>query len=172
MSYSCMVDKKFTEAVNELTALYDVDELDECIAGAHELLSDSAIPRYHKMKTLLILASTAEDWKEANAYRLEIETICRQVRAWHPIGEAANIDEYLAEIRGTLDELLSVINEEEREEHDYEAYKMMADNEERVDDERAMEEGDHAISDDADGEHSEADGDEGKVEEDKQAQNT
>jgi hypothetical protein len=116
-----IIDDQFTDRFNEANALWDEDRLEECIVKARELLAEPAIPRYHEIKTLLLLASTVEDWYEANGYRIEAEGLWRIVRRWHPEGEDEELDGYMAEIRGVLDEADRVLQEEEPYNSDSEA---------------------------------------------------
>ena len=46
----------------------------------------AAIPRYHRMRTLLLLGSTVGDWDEAHEYWENAETLGRIVRRWRPAG--------------------------------------------------------------------------------------
>lgn len=54
------IDKQFTKAFNDIADVYnaadDDDELslNKCIADARALLAEPAIPRYHRIKTLLM----------------------------------------------------------------------------------------------------------------------
>ena len=56
------IDRAFTDAFNEVNQLYRDDKLGECIEKARSLLRESALPRYHRMRTLVLLGSTLEDW--------------------------------------------------------------------------------------------------------------
>lgn len=60
------IDIRFMNEFNEANELYINDQLDECIAKARDLLQDPAIPRYHHMKTLVLLGSTLGEWEEAD----------------------------------------------------------------------------------------------------------
>jgi len=53
-------NRAFTEAINELNKYYVDHELDTCIEKARELLQDSALPRYHRIRTLVLLGSAVE----------------------------------------------------------------------------------------------------------------
>ncbi|KAI2488363.1 hypothetical protein Ptr902_02496 [Pyrenophora tritici-repentis] len=52
------VDKKFAKVINEMIHLYDTDELDLAIAKAYELLHETFMAPYHRMKAFLLLGST------------------------------------------------------------------------------------------------------------------
>ncbi|KAG9376976.1 Dimer-Tnp-hAT domain containing protein [Pyrenophora tritici-repentis] len=51
------VDKKFDKVINEMIHLYDTDELDLAIAKAYELLHETSMAPYHRMKAFLLLGS-------------------------------------------------------------------------------------------------------------------
>jgi hypothetical protein len=110
---SLIIDKEFSIAFNEAKALYDADRLDECIAKAQKMLGDPATPRYHRMKTLVLLASTLGDWIDAYACCVEAETLWALTRQWHPEGKIEALDIFMTETRNSLDELYEVLAEEE-----------------------------------------------------------
>jgi hypothetical protein len=87
---------------------------------ARELPSEPAIPRYHRIKTLLLLTSTIKDQDEANSYRIEAEALWQVDRRWHPEGEDEKLDGYMAEIRGVLKEADRVLQEKEPYDYDLE----------------------------------------------------
>jgi hypothetical protein len=51
--------RDFTDAFNEANKLYDEDDLEACIVKCRELLEDPAMPRYCRMRTLVLLGSCA-----------------------------------------------------------------------------------------------------------------
>ncbi|KAH4635133.1 hypothetical protein HBH81_121990 [Parastagonospora nodorum] len=118
MATQSIIDVQFTDAFNEAKALYDADRLDECIAKARELLEDPAIPRYHQIKTLILLGSTLGEWSDANSCLVDAEALWALTRRWHPEGEDKDVDIFMAEIRTSLDELAGVLREEEPEDYD------------------------------------------------------
>jgi hypothetical protein len=140
MSRESIIDSQFTDGFNEANALWEQDRLEECIVKAHELLAEQAIPRYHRMKTLLLLASTVGDWYEANSYRVEAEALWQIVRRWHPEGEDENIDGHMAEIRGILEDADRMLQEEEPKDYDLddEVQHMVRNHDEEVADAQAM----------------------------------
>jgi hypothetical protein len=52
-----IIDKQFTKALNAAYKLYHEDRLLECQKAALDLLEDYTMPRYHRMKVLMLLAS-------------------------------------------------------------------------------------------------------------------
>lgn len=118
MATESLIDRQFTDAYNQIHELYDNDELDECIEQAQQLLQDPAIPRYHRMKTYILLVSTIGEWTEANGYRSQAETLWRIVRRWHPEGEDAKVDAAMQELRTALDALKNELEVEQPEDYD------------------------------------------------------
>ena len=76
----------FTSAYNEMQELYDDNDLEEVYERGQVLLADAAIPRYHRMKALLLLSSIASDLEEAQRYHVEAEALWRIVRGQHALG--------------------------------------------------------------------------------------
>jgi hypothetical protein len=68
-------DPEFTNRLKDATQLYNDNDLETCEVLTRDLLADSGIPRYHKMKALLLLASFVEDAEEAN------ECVCEKWKA-------------------------------------------------------------------------------------------
>jgi hypothetical protein len=106
------------ERGHRANAFYRDDKLEECTALARGLLDNLVILRYHRMKTLVLLASTVGDWHEANLFREDADALWRVGRRWHPEGEDKEADEFMAEIRGSLDELDSVLQAEQPRDYD------------------------------------------------------
>lgn len=89
--------------------LYEDDKLEECIEMAQRLLEESAIPRYHRIKVLVTLASVVEDWRDAEVCRVEAEALWARSRDFCPPGANVSVDEALAELRFTLNSFRSVL---------------------------------------------------------------
>ena len=68
-------DQEYTKAINDLIKLYDEDRLDKCAQGAEELLEDYGMPRYHRMKLLVLLANTYADWEPAEPLVVRAEAL-------------------------------------------------------------------------------------------------
>ena len=62
MANDSAIDRAFADAFNEVNRLYGDDKFKECIEKAQSLLDDPALPRYHRMRTLVLLGSTHPDW--------------------------------------------------------------------------------------------------------------
>jgi hypothetical protein len=113
MATGSIIDQRFTDWINEATDLADQGLLEECVVKARELLADDACPRYHRMKTLLLLAAVLDDWYQANECRQDADALWRIVRRWHPVGENETLDTYMAEIRDLLDVCREALAQEE-----------------------------------------------------------
>ncbi|KAK3057643.1 hypothetical protein LTR09_001827 [Extremus antarcticus] len=108
-------ETSFTEAFDKAVALQDENRPEECIEKAQKLLAEPAIPRYHRMRTLLLLGSTVGDWDEAHEYWENAETLGRIVRRWRPAGEDEAIDVPMRALRVEIDDLKKILDEEKPE---------------------------------------------------------
>jgi hypothetical protein len=59
MANDSVIDRAFAEAFRKLNKYYEYDKLDTCVEKARELLQDTALPRYHRIGTLVLLGSAA-----------------------------------------------------------------------------------------------------------------
>jgi hypothetical protein len=107
-----IIEDQFTDALNAAYKLYHEDRLLECQKAALDLLEDYAMPRYHRMKVLILLASILGDWEEANQCRIDAWALYRLVRRWHTIGNGLITDEALDEILVQLGEVDSALEED------------------------------------------------------------
>jgi hypothetical protein len=104
----------FTNAYNEMQELYDNDDLEEVYDRGQVLLADTASPRYHRMKALLLLSSIAFNLGEAQRYHAEAEALWRIVRGQHALGQS-DVDTELSYCRKCLDELAEVLESQRAE---------------------------------------------------------
>ncbi|KZM18403.1 hypothetical protein ST47_g10478 [Ascochyta rabiei] len=81
------IDDSFTDSY-KLQALFDADQLDQCIKDATALLDDPAMPRYHP------------------------KTYWRIERARYNKGQSEVVDKALCELRTILDDLQNALAEE------------------------------------------------------------
>lgn len=117
MSTACeenVIDKHFCDGYNEANDLYGDGCLHECIEKSSALLADTEMPRYYRMKTLLLLASTLGDWDEADTCHRKAEMLWNIVRRWNPVGEDETLDIQIAGLHTELDELKHILEAEER----------------------------------------------------------
>ncbi|KAK4952032.1 hypothetical protein LTR10_009952 [Elasticomyces elasticus] len=97
------VSERFDRAFAELHQISEDDKIDECVELAQILLEESDIPRYHRIKVLIMLSSCTADWREAEAYRVEAEQL------WSFLRDA------LAHLRLCLDSCNEVLQKEKPE---------------------------------------------------------
>jgi hypothetical protein len=77
----------------------------ECQEQALDLLADDAIPRYHRIRKLILLDLILGDWNKANECRIYAWALYELVLRWHSTGSNPTADAYLNEIRNELDDL-------------------------------------------------------------------
>jgi hypothetical protein len=114
------INKAFTDAVNEAGDLYENDRLDECIEKTRALLAVPAVPRYHRMKALILLASVVHDWEEASDCHVAVESLWRVVRRWHPEGEDAELDAFMKDLRDSIDGVGDVLEQTDPVDYEFE----------------------------------------------------
>jgi hypothetical protein len=135
------MNQAFLEAVNHLIHLYNDDMLDECAEGAEELLKDYDMPRYFRMKVLIMLANIQIGWEPAEDYLIRAENLWRCIRRANPEGTHAATDRYLVEIRDFLDDVKGAVEEQKFEEmewgHDDTMEDSVVDGLRKIDDEVA-----------------------------------
>jgi hypothetical protein len=110
-------DQQFTDAFNEALADYKADRLEECDSKLRTLIDDSALPRYHRMKSLVLLGLIVDDFHEANELYVAAEALWHIVRRWHPEGDP-KVDSALKEIWESLEDLDESLREQNPDEYD------------------------------------------------------
>ncbi|KAK1817833.1 hypothetical protein LTR12_007704 [Friedmanniomyces endolithicus] len=93
----------YSRKFNATLWFYERDQLDECAESAQDLLDDPDLPRFHRMKTLILLASIT-GWDDAEDCRIEAEQLWRMAHMQYssPTFDEA---EALTELRTQLDAL-------------------------------------------------------------------
>jgi hypothetical protein len=109
------IDQHFTDGFNHAHDLFLADRLEECEAAAFALLREETIPRYHKMRTLILLGTIVGDWNEAHRYHVAAEAMWRYVRRYHPVGADEGVERAIAELRELLDDLNDALMGDEEE---------------------------------------------------------
>ncbi|KAL1592497.1 hypothetical protein SLS59_009730 [Nothophoma quercina] len=115
MTEASIINQRFSKDLNEAIRLFDIGQTDECLALGMDILEDSACPRYHRMKTLVLLGSVIADWNDANQCRVDAEALWQTTRNYYPEGFDKATDEHMHEVREKLDGLIEVLDKEERE---------------------------------------------------------
>ncbi|OQN96824.1 hypothetical protein B0A48_17384 [Cryoendolithus antarcticus] len=103
MAQQDTISLSFTRAYNDLYALYEADQLDECLEGAENLLREPALPRYHTIKVQLLIASMLPDVDEAWSMHAQAEMLWQVVRMGNPQGQDAEIDATMADLWETVE---------------------------------------------------------------------
>lgn len=103
-------DIAFDTDLRRAWATYENDNLDNCEELLRKMNNDPAVPRYHRVRALVMLASIVEPWVEANEFRLTAERLYMMVRTYHSEGNNPSIDRSLAELRGELDGLKTALD--------------------------------------------------------------
>lgn len=116
MANDSAIDKYFPAAFIGVYKLCDKDDLKASIEGVREHIRDSAIPRRHRMRTLVLLGSAVPDWHEANACHEQAEFAWRIWQRWHPAGDNSKNDTAMGELRASIDELRQATVDEEVDE--------------------------------------------------------
>lgn len=105
MSDTAQTSQTFAQALNQLLGFYEAEELQKCADGAQDLLDDPALPRYHRIKTLVLLAHCLDEYADILDCSWEAERLYLVARDAFPSGEDAPSNEALLELRTSLDEL-------------------------------------------------------------------
>ncbi|KAK0837141.1 hypothetical protein LTR03_013044 [Friedmanniomyces endolithicus] len=93
----------YSRKFNAALWFYDRNQLNECAESARDLLDDPGLPRYHRMKTLILLASIT-GWHDAEECRIEAEQFWRGARVQYS-SPTFDEEEALTELRTQLDAL-------------------------------------------------------------------
>ncbi|KAK1076442.1 hypothetical protein LTR33_008945 [Friedmanniomyces endolithicus] len=93
----------YSRKYNAALWFYDRNQLNECAESAQDLLDDPDLPRFHRMKTLILLASIT-GWHDAEDCRVEAEQLWRMARVQYSI-PTFDEEEALTELRKQLDAL-------------------------------------------------------------------
>jgi hypothetical protein len=107
------IDDAFIVGYKEVKALYDTEKLPECVKKARELIADPAIPRYHHMLTLIILASILEDWNEAKNCLVKANGLWYIIRRGNLPGQDKEVDKVMDKIWEELNKVEEALRKEE-----------------------------------------------------------
>ncbi|KAK3048312.1 hypothetical protein LTR09_010305 [Extremus antarcticus] len=86
MSTSAQPLSQWSLADSRVRSFYDNDGLDKCVEGTQDLLDDGSLPRYHRMKTLILLAYSLEERGEMHECSEEAEWLYMIARDFYPAG--------------------------------------------------------------------------------------
>lgn len=86
--------------------LFDEEEFERCIELAEHHLTRLNLPRYYRMKNLLLIAAAEDDWYRAERIRLQVEQIWLTAkRMLDPDKDNEASERGLREVREALDQL-------------------------------------------------------------------
>jgi len=78
-------DSQFTSDFNAAVALLEQDEFEKCNEALRNLIADSDLPNYYRIKCYTMLAGGLDDFHEAYAFYVKGESLWRRTKAWYRI---------------------------------------------------------------------------------------
>lgn len=108
--------KRVTAAFREAKEPYKDNRGEECVAKAHEILSDPSCPTYIRIKNLVLLGAAVEDWWEGVEYHRQADHLWHVSRRWRSIGESKPFEAALEKCRAAIDDLGELLDEEAEDE--------------------------------------------------------
>ncbi|TIA50037.1 hypothetical protein D6C79_03270 [Aureobasidium pullulans] len=96
-----MTESQYKQDYEDAKAAIDAGDATAC----DKLLTDTELPRYYRIKTLVLLASASKQWRQKEDLRLRAEHIWSESRTLHPTGQNTTTDSVLSELRDLLNTL-------------------------------------------------------------------
>ncbi|KEQ78507.1 hypothetical protein M438DRAFT_329755 [Aureobasidium pullulans EXF-150] len=96
-----MTESQYKQDYEDAKAAIDAGDPTAC----DKLLTDTELPRYYRIKTLVLLASASKQWRQKEDLRLRAEHIWSESRTLHPTGQNTTTDSVLSELRDLLNTL-------------------------------------------------------------------
>ncbi|TIA10827.1 hypothetical protein D6C80_07851 [Aureobasidium pullulans] len=93
--------EQYKQDYEDAKAAIDAGDATAC----DKLLTDTELPRYYRIKTLVLLASASKQWRQKEDLRLRAEHIWSESRTLHPTGQNNTTDSVLSELRDLLNTL-------------------------------------------------------------------
>ncbi|THW77323.1 hypothetical protein D6D19_02328 [Aureobasidium pullulans] len=93
--------EQYKQDYEDAKAAIDAGDATAC----DKLLTDTELPRYYRIKTLVLLASASKQWRQKEDLRLRAEHTWSESRTLHPIGQNNTTDSVLSELRDLLNTL-------------------------------------------------------------------
>ncbi|CAN9216763.1 unnamed protein product [Alternaria alternata] len=112
------IDRQFSLGFNAAVELHKQHEFDDCIKALRNLLADDAIPRYHRIKCLALLACLLDDWHEGYSCYIKAETIWRIAKQWHHDETNPVIIKSLDHLHECLEEAKQILFEDDERPED------------------------------------------------------
>lgn len=79
---------QYSEGCVETVYLFEDAAFEKCIRATRFNLTNLAVPRYHQVKNLILIACAEDDWDEPEECRLEVERIWRALHEVVPDSDA------------------------------------------------------------------------------------
>ncbi|THW84573.1 hypothetical protein D6C90_07886 [Aureobasidium pullulans] len=96
-----MTESQYKQDYEDAKAAIDAGDATAC----DKLLTDTELPRYYRIKTLVLLASASKQWRQKEDLRLRAEHTWSESRTLHPTGQNNTTDSVLSELRDLLNTL-------------------------------------------------------------------
>ncbi|THV81609.1 hypothetical protein D6D29_05248 [Aureobasidium pullulans] len=96
-----MMESQYKQDYEDAKAAIDAGDATAC----DKLLTDTELPRYYRIKTLVLLASASKEWRQKEDLRLRAEHTWSESRTLHPTGQNNTTDSVLSELRDLLNTL-------------------------------------------------------------------
>ncbi|THX47425.1 hypothetical protein D6D06_09625 [Aureobasidium pullulans] len=93
--------EQYKQDYEDAKAAIDAGDATAC----DKLLTDTELPRYYRIKILVLLASASKQWRQKEDLRLRAEHIWSESRTLHPTGQNNTTDSVLSELRDLLNTL-------------------------------------------------------------------
>ncbi|THY58049.1 hypothetical protein D6C99_02357 [Aureobasidium pullulans] len=96
-----MTESQYKQDYEDAKAAIDAGDATAC----DKLLTDTELPRYYRIKNLVLLASASKQWRQKEDLRLRAEHTWSESRTLHPTGQNNTTDSVLSELRDLLNTL-------------------------------------------------------------------
>ena len=102
------IDRRLTRDFNAAVELLQQDEFEKCNDALRNLLADSDISRYYRIRCYTMLAGGLDDFHEAYAFYVKGESLWRLTEAWFRVFPTPAAKQTLDDLRECLEEIRSV----------------------------------------------------------------
>ncbi|KAI4628439.1 hypothetical protein J4E83_002989 [Alternaria metachromatica] len=111
------IDRRLTRDFNAAVELLQQDEFEKCNDALRNLLADSDISRYYRIRCYTMLAGGLDDFHEAYAFYVKGESLWRLTEAWFRVFPTPAAKQTLDDLRECLEEIReALLNDEQRPE--------------------------------------------------------
>jgi hypothetical protein len=99
------IDRQFTMGFDAAVELFEQDEFEKCNEALRNLLADSTIPRYHRIRCYTFLAGALDDFDEAYVFYIKGEALWRRTKQWHSDDPDPAVKKMLDELHDGLEDI-------------------------------------------------------------------